>query len=212
AFYQSLRNLASRAFDALRASINNFAPPTRDVLAQLVKRERDLRQHLNRVRDTKLKGLRIRVHGDYHLGQVLYTGRDFVIIDFEGEPGRSRSHRRALRSPMADVAGMLRSFHYAAYIPLRDEARSHLRDQDIALLNRWADVWQRRVSAAFINGYLSAVENTHLVPTSKDELEVLLHAYLIEKALYELLYELNHRPDWVAIPARGLLDLLDKGV
>ncbi len=212
AFYQSLRNLASRSFDAVRASMNSVAPPVREVLMLLLKRERDVHSRLNRVRDTKLKGLRIRVHGDFHLGQVLFTGRDFVIIDFEGEPGRSRSHRRALRSPIADVAGMLRSFHYAAHIPLRDEARSHLRDQDIALLNNWADVWQRRVSAAFIDGYLAVVEHTHLLPTGKDELEVLLNAYLIEKALYELLYELNHRPDWVVIPAQGLLDLLDKGV
>jgi len=78
-------------------------------------------------------------------------------------------------------------------------------------LHDWAGVWQRRVSAAFINGYLSVIGNTPLLPTGKDELEVLLNAYLIEKALYELLYELNHRPDWVVIPARGLLDLLDKG-
>jgi len=212
AFYQSLRNLASRAFDALRANINSFSPAIREVLKQLVKRERDLHARLVPVRDTKLKGPRIRVHGDFHLGQVLYTGRDFVIIDFEGEPARSRSHRRALRSPIADVAGVLRSFHYAAQVPLRAESRSHLREQDILLLNNWADVWQRRVSAAFINGYLSVVENTHLFPTGKDELEVLLSAYLIEKVLYELLYELNHRPDWVVIPAQGLLDLLDKGV
>jgi len=212
AFYQSLRNLASRAFDALRANMNGFSPAIREVLKQLVKRERDLHARLAPVRDTKLKGPRIRVHGDFHLGQVLYTGRDFVIIDFEGEPARSRSHRSALRSPIADVAGVLRSFHYAAQVPLKAESRSHLREQDILLLNNWADVWRRRVSAAFINGYLSVVENTRLLPAGKDELEVLLSAYLIEKALYELLYELNHRPDWVVIPAQGLLDLLDKGV
>ena len=212
AFYQSLRNLASRAFDAVRGNLNNFAPAIREVLKALLKRDRDLQARLARVRDTKLKGLRIRVHGDYHLGQVLFTGRDFVIIDFEGEPARSRSHRRALRSPMADVAGILRSFHYAAHVPLRDESRSHLRGEDIALLNDWALVWQRRVSAAFINGYLSVVGNTQLLPAGKDELEVLLNAYLIEKALYELLYELNHRPDWVVIPAQGLCDLLDKGI
>lgn len=210
-FYQSLRNLASRAFDEMRASMNTLDRPIRDVLKQLVKRERDLRDRLNRVRDTELGGLRIRVHGDYHLGQVLFTGRDFVIIDFEGEPARSRSHRRALRSPMADIAGVLRSFHYAAHVPLRDEARSHLRDQDIAVLHDWAELWQRWVSVAFVDGYLARAKEQNLLPHEVDELEVLLNAYLIEKALYELIYELNHRPDWVVIPATGLLDLLDRG-
>ena len=209
-FYQSLRNLASRAFDELRGAMSSFDPAVREVAKQLTKRERDLRDRLNRVRDTDLKGLRIRVHGDYHLGQVLYTGRDFVIIDFEGEPARSRSHRRALRSPVADVAGLLRSFHYAAHIPLRDESRSHLRDLDIAVLQNWASVWQHWVSVAFVDSYLVAIKEAQLLPEDPAELDVLFSAYLIEKALYELIYELNHRPDWVVIPVMGLLELLDR--
>jgi maltose alpha-D-glucosyltransferase/alpha-amylase len=210
AFYQSLRNLASRAFDELRAAMVRFDRPQRDIAKQLLKRDRELRDRLNYVRDTDLKSLRIRVHGDFHLGQVLYTGRDFVIIDFEGEPARSRSHRRGLRSPIADVAGLLRSFHYAAHVPLRDESRSHLRHLDIAVLHDWADVWQRWVSVAYLDSYLQAIKGTELLPDDPAELEVLLSAYLIEKALYELVYELNHRPDWVVIPIMGLLDLLDK--
>ncbi len=212
AFYQSLRNLASKAFDELRAAMPGFARPARDLAKQLIKRERELRERLNRVRDTELKGLRIHVHGDYHLGQVLYTGRDFVIIDFEGEPARSRSHRRALRSPIADVAGVLRSFHYAAHVPLRDESRSHLRDQDVAVLNNWAKVWQQWVSVAFVDSYLEAIKPTELLPEDPAEIDVLLNAYLIEKALYELIYELSHRPDWVVIPILGILDLLDSPV
>jgi len=108
------------------------------------------------------------------------------------------------------VAGLLRSFHYAAHVPLRDESRSHLRDIDIGVLQNWAEVWQRWVSVACLDNYLKTIAETGLLPEDPAELDILLSAYLIEKALYELLYELNHRPDWVVIPILGLLDLLDK--
>jgi maltose alpha-D-glucosyltransferase/alpha-amylase len=109
---------------------------------------------------------------------------------------------------MADVAGILRSFQYAAHVPLRNESLSHLRDLDIAVLQDWALLWQRWVSVAFVDSYLSTVD-AELLPSNPNDLSVLLNAYLIEKALYELIYELNHRPDWVVIPMLGLLELLD---
>src|SRR3989475_5090040 len=120
----------------------------------------DLEERLHRrfrlLRDSKISGLRIRVHGDYHLGQVLYTGNDFVIIDFEGEPTRPLSVRRLKRSPLRDVAGMLRSFHYASYAALLGQTPG-VRPEDFATLEPWARFWYLAVSAAFLNGYLAVV-------------------------------------------------------
>ena len=161
-------------------------------------------------------GLRTRVHGDYHLGQVLYTGGDFVIIDFEGEPGRPLAERRQKRSPLFDVAGMLRSFSYAASGSLIRRAerggagpeRGATDPADAERLARWARAWTAWVSAAFLGGYRRAVAGTPAVPSDDAGWVVLLEAFLLEKAFYELEYELNNRPDWVAIPLRGIIDLL----
>ena len=148
---------------------------------------------------------RIRVHGDYHLGQVLYTGHDFVIIDFEGEPTRSLYERRLKRLALRDVAGMLRSFSYASQAALRSKEISA---EQLPALQGWARFWVDSVSAAFLKSYLATAGNASWVPQSQDDLELQLTTMLLEKALYELRYELNLRPDWVRIPLRGILDLV----
>lgn len=209
AFYQSIRNLAARATDALRASVTKLRPTDAELARRFLKQERVLRERMAKVRDSQLTGARIRVHGDLHLGQVLHTGKDFVILDFEGEPARGRSHRRGRRSPMADVAGMLRSFHYAAHAGMHDERMSVVRESDRRLLTEWAELWQMWMGAAYMRGYLSAMEGSGLLPQSEEERELLLDTYILEKALYELGYELDNRPDWVSTPLQGLLSLLD---
>jgi maltose alpha-D-glucosyltransferase/alpha-amylase len=145
------------------------------------------------------------VHGDYHLGQVLYTGGDFVIIDFEGEPNRSIGDRRFKRSPLRDVAGMLRSFDYAAAVALRTGVE---RPDDLQTLEAWAYTWRRWIAAAFLNAYLARAAGAAFIPTRAADLEILLDFYLIEKCVYELGYELASRPDWAEIPLAGLADLL----
>ncbi len=156
--------------------------------------------------DGPLLGSRIRTHGDYHLGQVLWTGRDVVIIDFEGEPARPLGQRRLKRSPVQDVAGMLRSFHYAAYAALFRESG---RDAAVGgAAEEWAKHWRTWVSAAFLQAYRTAVAPAAIVPTDDVEFARLLDLHLLEKAVYELGYELDNRPDWVVIPARGLEELL----
>ncbi len=176
----------------------------------LLSREQELHEKIRRVLDGRMDAQRIRIHGDYHLGQVLYTGNDFVIIDFEGEPARPLSERRIKRSGLRDVAGMLRSFHYAPYAVLFGAAPgSYVREEDRAVLETGARFWHRWVSAAFLRSYLAeSAKGTHL-PKDPAVVDVLLNAYLIEKALYEIVYELNTRPEWVKIPVRGLLDLLE---
>jgi maltose alpha-D-glucosyltransferase/alpha-amylase len=148
-------------------------------------------------------GLRIRVHGDYHLGQVLRTEEDFIILDFEGEPARSIAERRAKQSPLKDVAGMLRSFSYATYAALF-ASTVHAPD-DYPALEPWADTWQHWVSDAFWKGYAGAVAGSPLLPR---DTRPLLAAFMLDKALYELSYELNNRPDWVRIPLIGIRKLI----
>jgi trehalose synthase-fused probable maltokinase len=153
--------------------------------------------------------VKIRTHGDYHLGQVLDTGDDFVIIDFEGEPLRSLAWRKEKRSPLRDVAGMLRSFEYAAYSRLEGRPPG-----ERALLAPWTRRWVEAVGNEFFRGWNVAVHGTRLAAQrDSDEAAVreLLRAYLIEKALYEIGYELNHRPDWVAIPLAGIVALVNRG-
>ena len=153
--------------------------------------------------------MRIRTHGDLHAEQILHTGRDLVIIDFEGEPTRPLSERRLKRSALRDVAGMLRSFHYASYGSLlRPDMGADIRPEDVAALDGWVRTWNRWVGATFLTGYREATDGATFLPTDDKEWATLLDAFLLEKACYELAYELNNRPGWVAIPIRGILQLL----
>ena len=150
-------------------------------------------------------GLRIRIHGDYHLGQVIRTRGDYVLLDFEGEPARSLAERRVRQSPLRDVAGMLRSFSYAAYSALEPFTQRH--PGTAKSLESWAQLWLNAVSTEFLNAWrVTIAANPHLTPQPR-QAQRLLNAYLLEKALYELLYELNNRPAWVRIPLAGILDL-----
>ena len=150
----------------------------------------------------------IRTHGDYHLGQVLKTRDGFVIIDFEGEPARPLAERRAKLSPLRDVAGMLRSLDYAAHAvafrrPEADRARA------LAALT----AWEKLAREAFLDGYRRAVAGSAapLVPESESDFRRACAAFELEKAGYELRYELDNRPDWVAIPLAGITRILESG-
>jgi maltose alpha-D-glucosyltransferase/alpha-amylase len=207
AFYQSVRNLCAKALDTLKATpLPDEAKP----FAEFVRsRKGDLRRSIDRVLAVPLSGLAMRVHGDYHLGQVLYTGRDFFIIDFEGEPARSLSERKRLRSPLVDVAGMLRSFHYAAFGALtQDIPGSQVRREDREALAPWAHAFYRSSARYFLSSYFKEVEPLGILPRDPAQRAVLLEVHLMEKALYELVYELNNRPNWVELPLRGIASLL----
>jgi maltose alpha-D-glucosyltransferase/alpha-amylase len=145
------------------------------------------------------------VHGDYHLGQVLKVKTDFVILDFEGEPARPLSARRAKQSPLKDVAGMLRSFSYAAYSGLINF--SARRAGDRASLEPWARLWERCVAAEFLRAYRQTAKGAVFMPENTENFRKLLDIFLVDKVLYEVLYELNARPDWVRIPLMGVLSL-----
>ena len=146
------------------------------------------------------------MHGDYHLGQVLWAEGDFYLLDFEGEPARTLPHRRQKQSPLKDVAGMLRSFNYAAYASLFGQAAT--RPADFGRLEPWAHIWQTWASAAFLRGYFETAGEASFLPADFAQRDALLRLFMLDKALYELNYELNNRPDWVRIPLWGIFDLL----
>ena len=209
--YQSSRNQFRQMLSLLRrrrGTLEGAAAVDADLLLDA---EDALYAAIDPVKDGRISAQRIRVHGDYHLGQVLFTGRDFVIIDFEGEPAKLLSQRRIKRSPLRDVAGMLRSFHYAAYTGLSEHIH-HNNVQDGAdvmpVLVGGARFWTSCVSAAFLASYLE-VAGERLLPEGPEASEVLLRGFLLEKAAYEVMYELNNRPEWVSVPLRGMLHLLD---
>lgn len=164
----------------------------RDEAVDLLRREKEILLRHSRLMDGQVNAMRIRIHGDYHLGQVLDTGDDFFIIDFEGEPARPLNERRIKHSPLRDVAGMLRSFDYAAHTAAQPEA------------------WAERISREFLNAYLTMADGASFLPGNGEELRMLLEVCLLEKAVYEVCYELNNRPDWVGIPLRGITRILDQ--
>jgi maltose alpha-D-glucosyltransferase / alpha-amylase len=207
--WESMRDLTSKVFRILGKRIATLPGPIQGVATTVLGRESEILGRLELFTQQKMTAELIRIHGDYHLGQVLYTGSDFVIIDFEGEPARSLEERRKKRCPVQDVAGMLRSFHYAAYTGLADCAMSQDADsRAYDRLEQWAQYWQRWISVRFLKEYLTVAGECAFLPKSEEEFAVLLNAYLLEKAVYELGYELNNRPDWVRLPLQGILQLI----
>jgi maltose alpha-D-glucosyltransferase/alpha-amylase len=208
--YQSMRSQANSAFRLLRRTLPSLGDGLAEDARLLLDREAQVNECLQAINERKFDGQRTRLHGDYHLGQVLFTGRDFVIIDFEGEPARPLGERRLKGSPLIDVAGMLRSFHYAANANLFNVGTgAPVRPEDVPVIEKWAEVWRVWVSATFLKRYLSMMAGSGLLPDDRAQLRTLLDCYVLTKAIYELSYELNNRPEWVPIPTRGILELLE---
>ncbi len=200
--YQSIRTLTGRVFRSARRNLDKIPERIEEDAEEILSAEPIVLTEIREILNTKISAKKVRIHGDYHLGQVLYTGNDFVIFDFEGEPARSLSERRLKYPVLRDVAGMIRSFHYAANSVLLQN--SSIRREDISKLEPWADLWYYYISGVFLDTYLDTVEDSSLLPKERGNLEILLDCYLLEKAIYELGYELDSRPDWVGIPIKGI--------
>jgi len=192
---ESLALLTATIDDEIEAVFSDL-PPDNEALAPIAACGEDVRERLRGLTQLGSMGKLIRHHGDYHLGQVLWASGDWLIIDFEGEPARPLAERRRKRSPLRDVAGMMRSFAYAA------SAGPILRGISVA------PDWEQRARDEFLTGYLETVERT-LLPPSDESIQRLLAIFELEKAVYELRYELDNRPDWVSIPVAGILRLLE---
>ncbi len=204
--YQSLQSHTRRVMQIAQKSIKTVPIEMREMIADIISRERKIYAGFRKIYSKKYPAKKIRIHGDLHLGQILFTGKDFIIIDFEGEPARSLSERRLKRSPIIDVAGMIRSFHYAAYSGLYRHISAH--PDDSGRLEPWIDLWFYCMASTFLKSYIGASEAGGYNPHETEDFSVLLNAFLLEKAVYELGYELNNRPDWIKIPIKGISNLL----
>jgi trehalose synthase-fused probable maltokinase len=171
-------------------------PENNEAVAPLRGRGEEVRDQLRLLSTIGPVGRVIRHHGDYHLGQVLWTGEDWIVLDFEGEPARPISERRRKRSPLRDVAGMLRSFAYAAFASQLTAGVEPPRG------------WEQQVRDQFMDGYVAEVDS-RLLPSGQEAIERLLTVFELEKAIYELRYELDNRPDWVRIPVAGIERMLE---
>jgi maltose alpha-D-glucosyltransferase / alpha-amylase len=208
--------------EALKSKLSTLHDATADQAALLVSRRIDLFTRANAIASVAAAGLRTRIHGDYHLGQTLRTEAgsdttnaagvdgDFVVLDFEGEPARPLGERRRKQSPLKDVAGMIRSLSYAAYSGLDQYTSSDSKPAGtnaVDNLQAWAIFWQDSASSEFLRAYRATIAANPALLPSNQQSQALLKAYLLEKALYELLYELNNRPAWLIIPLAGILAL-----
>ncbi len=196
---------AGSAFDALKENVARLPDSVLERAGLALSRRSMVLDRLRQLSARQIDALRTRIHGDYHLGQVLRSKGDFVILDFEGEPARSLAERRTKQSPLKDVAGMLRSFSYAAFSALMKY--SSRRPEDFHRLEPWARLWEQSVSSAFLRAYCEVAKGVPVIPSEPRLFQQLLEAYVIDKALYELAYELNNRPNWVLIPLTGILGL-----
>lgn len=199
AMYSSLRKLVRDRLNLLENSLDTLDESTQELAKKVLGQEKIILECFKEVYETRIDAMKTRIHGDFHLGQVLFTGKDFIIIDFEGEPGFSFSERRLKKNPLKDVAGMMRSFHYAAFGKIL--LNENYRDRDMEFLETWADQWQHYVSRFYLGAYM---ERMGMGATLTSEYETLVRTFLIEKAIYELGYELNGRQDWTKIPLRGI--------
>ena len=181
---------------------------SQNAVHQLLQEKEALLDRIARITPGKLDAVKTRYHGDYHLGQVLLNGNDFVIIDFEGEPARPLGERRSKHSPLRDVAGMLRSFNYARAVALASCTAERPADYDRLL--PYAQDWEAGAANAFLSGYREGAIDCPAWPRVGKEAEQLIELFVLEKALYELRYELDHRMEWVGIPLAGLLAILKK--
>jgi maltose alpha-D-glucosyltransferase/alpha-amylase len=184
---------------------------TSPLVDRVLQSEDQIIERLRRLSAIRVEAYRIRCHGDYHLGQVLWTGKDFVIIDFEGEPSRSLGWRRLKRPAAFDLAGMIRSLHYAgqaAALRVNLEFGASSESGQQGRLADWLTIWHREISGQFLHSYFELATVSPYLPSSQADLECLLDFFRLEKAMYELGYEVNTRPTWVDVPARGILDLL----
>jgi len=204
--YKSMKKHTNLTFHVLTRSLDSLPSNTQELAQKLLRSEKLIDRTFKPLLKQQITATRIRTHGDFHLGQVLFTGKDFYIIDFEGEPVRPLSERKTKLSPLRDVAGMLRSFHYASHV-----AATNFSKDESSKLKAWLEHWHYWVCVAYLRGYFGTTTKAGFSPSAPQSTKTLLDVYLLEKALYELVYEINNRPDWVKVPLSGITSLLQPG-
>ena len=208
--YHGMLGKLGRAAELLHARLSALPDAVRLDAQSVMERQPAIRARFQFLRDQRIEAMRIRIHGDYHLGQALYTGKDFVILDFEGDPGRPLSERRIKRSPLQDVAGMLDSFYHASRAVLFGEAPGVIpKPESLNALEAWAKLWYRSAGAAFFGAYIAVPGISDLLPPDPQHLRALLRIFLLELSLRKLSFELAHAPERIRIPAHAIRELLE---
>lgn len=205
-FYTSVEALIDEKLKLLQNNLHQLSEEVKPAAQILIHKKEEIKTFFKKILSQETSSKIIRIHGDYHLGQVLYTGSDFIILDFEGEPDKSPWQRRLKYSPLKDVAGMLRSFSYAAYAVLYNQYANNkvLQEQ----MEPWAKEWCNYVSRIFLDVYFDEIKEADILE-SMDDLLPLMQVFLFEKAIYELGYELNNRLQWVNIPLTGVMQFVN---
>ena len=205
--YQSFRNLIGRVVRELRVRRTELPAQTLELAQQVVDRERAILDRIAPLLHAGAGGLRIRIHGDYHLGQVLHTGKDFVVLDFDGDARTSLSERRRKRSALRDVAQMVRSFRYAAHAA---RTRGVVREEDQARLQSWEQLWAGWTAAEFLRGYFERAGGAPFLPATEEGLAMLLDRHVLARALHELQDWTAGSTDPIAVPLADILRMLDE--
>lgn len=205
-FYQNVATLIDEKLLLLNNNLHLLTEEVKMSALLLIQKKEEIKAFFKKILSENTSSKIIRIHGDYHLGQVLYTGSDFIILDFEGEPDKSLGQRRLKYSPLKDVAGMLRSFSYAAYAVLYNQYQN---DKSLQTqLEPWAKEWYNYVGRIFLDVYFDEIKDADILE-SMDDLLPLMQVFLFEKAIYELGYELNNRTAWVNIPMTGVMQFVN---
>lgn len=207
--YSALQSLVRETYQNQAKNMKKLSEEVRGEAEEILARKTEVLTLLKRIYEKKLDVVKIRIHGDYNLEKVLFSGKDVTITDFGGDPLRSFSERRLKRSPLRDVAGMIHSFNYAAYAGLL--LSNQIRKEDISKLTPLAELWIQNVSGLFMSAYLEAVQGSAFIPDNEHDLGILLQTYLLEKAIFDLNHELNDRPDWAMVPLRIIKSILGEG-
>jgi maltose alpha-D-glucosyltransferase/alpha-amylase len=213
AFYHSMSALTNQTLQSARQRLATLAPTAQAEVQKVLDQQDQIRRRLRLIPERRVQAMRTRLHDDLELRQVLHTGKDFVFVGFEGRMDRPLSERRIKRSPLRDVATLLISLQYAAHSVLFDQVPGVTRRPEaMPALEFWAGYWADWVSATFLKGYFESTRDSSLFPASDAQLRPLLDAFLFERALEEIGDELVQRPEWVRIPARIILRLLESPV
>jgi maltose alpha-D-glucosyltransferase/alpha-amylase len=206
--YQSARKLALQALHQLKAQLTSLSVEVQVVAGQVLDHERQLLERFRTIEGQKINTMRIRCHGNYHLGQVLYTGKDFLIAGLDANPARSAAARRIKSSALRDVASMIHSFHYAASAALwRLQKIGPVNPDTLAIWRNAADFWSTWTSSAFLRAYANACPPS-LLPPDRAQRDALLRVHLMEQAVLELQFELKNMPERAGVPLAGMLDVL----
>ncbi len=212
--YQSLRNTQQRTLHELLVNQGRLPTDAQPLVQEVLGKSEEMLRRFGALVSRRLGGQRIRCHGNLGLGELLFTGKDFVIIDFEGEPERPLGERRVKRLPFGDLATMVRSFHHAALMPFlgdgdhRGRTPGMIRSEDVPLLEPWAELWFVAASTEFIRAYQEHTAQAPFLPATGDDFESLLADFLLERALWELALELEARPAWAVISLRAIVQLI----